>query len=48
VLNVTGTGPTPAEARRVAYEAAERIEFDGRQLRSDIAARAVDREEALR
>ena len=48
VLNVTGTGATPAEARRVAYEAAELIAFDGRQLRSDIAARAVDREEALR
>ena len=48
VLNVTGTGSTPAEARRVAYAAAERIAFDGRQLRSDIAERAVDREEALR
>jgi phosphoribosylamine---glycine ligase len=48
VLNVTGSGSTPAEARRVAYAAAERIAFDGRQLRSDIAERAVDREEALR
>jgi phosphoribosylamine---glycine ligase len=48
VLNVTGTGSTPAEAREVAYEAAERIAFDGRQLRTDIAERAVGREEALR
>jgi phosphoribosylamine-glycine ligase len=48
VLNVTGMGATPAEARERAYEAAERIHFDGRQLRTDIAARAVDRVEALR
>jgi phosphoribosylamine---glycine ligase len=43
VLNVTGLGATPGEARDRAYAAAERIEFDGRQLRTDIAARAVDR-----
>ena len=43
VLNVTGLGATPGEARDRAYGAAERIEFDGRQMRSDIAARAVDR-----
>jgi phosphoribosylamine--glycine ligase len=43
VLNVTGLGATPGEARDRAYAAAERITFDGRQLRSDIAARAVDR-----
>jgi phosphoribosylamine--glycine ligase len=43
VLNVTGLGPTPAEARERAYEAAELIDFDGKQLRTDIAARAVDR-----
>jgi phosphoribosylamine---glycine ligase len=42
VLNVTGLGPTAAEARRRAYDAAELISFDGRQMRSDIAARAVD------
>jgi phosphoribosylamine---glycine ligase len=41
VLNVTGLGATPGEARDRAYAAAERITFDGRQLRSDIAARAV-------
>jgi phosphoribosylamine---glycine ligase len=43
VLGVTGLGATPGEARDRAYAAAERIRFDGRQLRSDIAARAVDR-----
>jgi phosphoribosylamine--glycine ligase len=43
VLNVTGLGPTPGEARDRAYAATRRIEFDGRQLRTDIAARAVDR-----
>ena len=48
VLNVTGTGATPAEARERAYAAAERIQFDGRQLRTDIAARAVKREVAAR
>jgi phosphoribosylamine---glycine ligase len=46
VLNVTGLGATPGEARDRAYAAAERIEFDGRQMRTDIAARAVDRVEA--
>jgi phosphoribosylamine---glycine ligase len=43
VLNVTGLGPTPADARARAYDAAQRIEFDGKQMRSDIAARAVER-----
>jgi phosphoribosylamine--glycine ligase len=43
VLNVTGLGATPGEARDRAYTAAEHIRFDGRQLRSDIASRAVDR-----
>jgi phosphoribosylamine---glycine ligase len=43
VLNVTGLGATPGEARDRAYAAAQRIEFDGRQMRTDIAARAVDR-----
>jgi phosphoribosylamine--glycine ligase len=46
VLGVTALGSTPGEARDRAYEAAERIEFDGRQMRTDIAARAVDRVEA--
>jgi phosphoribosylamine---glycine ligase len=46
VLGVTALGGTPGEARDRAYEAAERIEFDGRQMRTDIAARAVERVEA--
>jgi phosphoribosylamine--glycine ligase len=44
VLNVTGLGPTPADARKRAYDAARLIKFDGVQMRSDIAARAVERE----
>ncbi len=43
VLNVTGIAPTAAEARRRAYDAAELIRFEGRQMRTDIASRAVDR-----
>ena len=39
MLNLTGLGPGPAEARERAYEAAEVIEFDGKQMRTDIAAR---------
>jgi phosphoribosylamine--glycine ligase len=46
VLNVTALGATPAEARDRAYGAADVIEFDGKQLRRDIAARAVERVEA--
>jgi phosphoribosylamine---glycine ligase len=43
VLAVTALGDGPGEARERAYAAAEQIDFDGRQLRGDIAARAVDR-----
>jgi phosphoribosylamine--glycine ligase len=43
VLNVTALGATPAAARDRAYDAAGRISFDGMQIRSDIAARAVER-----
>jgi phosphoribosylamine---glycine ligase len=43
VLNVTALGATPAEARDRAYDAAGRISFDGMQIRTDIAARAVER-----
>jgi phosphoribosylamine--glycine ligase len=46
VLNVTALGATPAEAREHAYAAADRIDFNGKQLRRDIAARAVERVEA--
>jgi phosphoribosylamine--glycine ligase len=43
VLNVTGFGTGPAAARDAAYAAADLITFDGRQLRRDIALRAVER-----
>ena len=43
MLNVTALGATPAEARDRAYDAASRISFDGMQIRTDIAARAVER-----
>jgi len=43
VLNVTALGPDPDAARRRAYDAADAIMFNGRQIRSDIAARAVER-----
>jgi phosphoribosylamine--glycine ligase len=43
VLNVTALGPTPQAARDAAYAAAEHIDFAGRQLRKDIALRAVER-----
>jgi phosphoribosylamine--glycine ligase len=43
VLNVTALAATPAEARDRAYDAAGRISFDGMQIRTDIAARAVER-----
>ena len=45
VLNVTGLGETAAEARKKAYEAAHKIDFDGKQMRSDIALRAVEGEQ---
>jgi phosphoribosylamine--glycine ligase len=43
VLNVTALGGSPAEARERAYEAAGKIKFEGMQMRTDIAARAVER-----
>jgi phosphoribosylamine---glycine ligase len=43
VLNVTALGATADEARDRAYDAASRIEFEGMQMRTDIAARAVER-----
>jgi phosphoribosylamine--glycine ligase len=42
VLNLTGLGETVAEARKRAYAAAERVQFDGKQMRTDIALRAVE------
>jgi phosphoribosylamine--glycine ligase len=43
VLNVTGMGDGPGAARDAAYAAADLITFEGRQLRRDIALRAVER-----
>ncbi len=43
VLNVTALGADPAAARDRAYAAADLIQFDRRQLRRDIAQRAVER-----
>jgi phosphoribosylamine---glycine ligase len=43
VLNVTALGPGPGPARDAAYAAADMIAFEGRQLRRDIALRAVER-----
>jgi phosphoribosylamine---glycine ligase len=43
VLNVTGLGEGPRAARDAAYAAADLITFEGRQLRGDIALRAVER-----
>jgi phosphoribosylamine--glycine ligase len=43
VLNVTALGADIAAARDAAYAAADLITFEGRQLRRDIALRAVGR-----
>jgi phosphoribosylamine--glycine ligase len=40
ILNVTAAAPTVAEARERAYAAAALIEFEGKQLRGDIASSA--------
>jgi phosphoribosylamine--glycine ligase len=42
VLSVTGLGDTAEAARRHAYGAADKIQFDGKQMRRDIALRAVE------
>ena len=42
VLTVVGTGATLREARDRAYAAAERITFEGRQMRRDIGAREIE------
>jgi phosphoribosylamine---glycine ligase len=41
VLGVTALGVDAADARRAAYAAADMIEFEGKQLRRDIALRAA-------
>ena len=40
MLNVTALGDDVRAARDAAYAAADMIEFDGRQLRRDIALNA--------
>ena len=42
VLNVTALGPDARSARDAAYAAADLVVFEGRQMRHDIAARAVE------
>jgi phosphoribosylamine---glycine ligase len=42
ILDVTATGSTIADARARAYEAAEKIVFDGARYRSDIAVEAAN------
>jgi phosphoribosylamine---glycine ligase len=41
ILSVTGSGPSVADARAAAYQAAGRISFEGARCRSDIAAEAA-------
>lgn len=41
VLNVVALGKTFDEAREKAYEACDVINFEGKQLRSDIGAKAA-------
>ncbi len=41
VLGVTGMGDTVAQARQRAYEAVDRIQFDGAYWRKDIADKAI-------
>jgi phosphoribosylamine---glycine ligase len=43
VLNVTALGADPGAARDAAYAGADMIDFQGKQLRRDIALRAVER-----
>ncbi len=48
VLTVTALGQTMAEARQRAYEAAERIDFEGKTMRSDIGLAAEEHLERSR
>ena len=42
VLNVTALADTFEEARELAYEACDQINFEGKQMRYDIALRALE------
>ena len=46
VLNVTALAPTFEAARDLAYEACEKIDFEGKTLRRDIGLRALRGREA--
>jgi phosphoribosylamine--glycine ligase len=43
VLGVTALGKDLKSARQAAYEAVEKITFEGAQFRRDIAAKALQR-----
>jgi phosphoribosylamine--glycine ligase len=43
VLCVTALGDSAKIAQRLAYDAADQVQFDGRQMRRDIGYRAIDR-----
>ncbi len=43
VLSVTGVAPTLSEAAACSREFAERVSFDGKQMRRDIAWRELER-----
>ena len=43
VLGVTATGPDIRTAKELAYEAVDKINFEGMQYRKDIADRAIKR-----
>jgi phosphoribosylamine--glycine ligase len=47
VLSVSALGSSFRAARRRAYEAADLIRFEGKHVRTDIAARAVAAEETV-
>lgn len=46
VLDVTATAPTFAQARERAYAACDKIQFEGKRLRSDVGLRAMRGREA--
>ena len=41
VIDVTALGATFEDARNLAYEACEKIQFEGKTLRHDIGLRAL-------
>ena len=48
VLGVTAMGETIADAKKAAYKAVEKIEFDGAYYRRDIADKAIRKSKTLR